>query len=252
MLIIPTIYIQQGRAVSLYKGQESDQKKVYARSPYELAREFVGNGASLIQIVDLDGSHNHGPENLEIIRKITNELEVSIELGGGIRDMETLKMCFDSGVARVILGVSALSLIPEALKKYGPERIIFGIKARRSLVESDHLPPDSDEVVEIAEQVVAQGITQIVYKDMEVQGALYHPNYDDVDRLILILGPTIKIISSGGVTSMSDLAILHQIKAGGVNISRALIEHKLSLSKAIDFYETDQDRALLFALPATR
>lgn len=252
MLIIPSLYLQNGRSVSLYKGHENEQKKIYSRTPIEMAREFAGNGASLIQIIDLDGSHNHGPENLEVIKEITRELSIPVEVGGGIRSMETLDQCFNTGVARVILGVSARELIPEALAKYGADRIIFGIKARRSLVESDNLPADSDEVVEIAEKVVAQGITQIIYKDMETQGALYHPNYDDVDRLILILGPDIKIFSSGGVTSLTDLSILHEIKTAGVTISRALIEYKLSLSKAINYYETDQDRAFLPDLPATR
>ena len=252
MLIIPALYLQQGRAVSLYKGQENDQKKVYARDLFKIAREFAANGASLIQIVDLDGSRNNGPENWKVIQTIINNLSVPIELCGGIRSMEMLNRCFENKVARVILGVSARKLIPEALAKYGPEKISFGIKARQSKVESDHLPPDSDEVVEIAEQAVAHGITRIVYKDMEVQGALYHPNYDDVDRLVLMLGPKIKIISSGGVTSLGDLDILYKIKAAGVTVSRALIEHKLSLSKAIDFYETDQDRALRLDFPDTR
>lgn len=252
MLIIPALYLQNGRAVSLYKGHENDQKRVYSRDPFEIAREFAGNGASLIQIIDLDGSKNHGPENGEIIERIARELPVAVEVGGGVRSMETLAHCFDMGAARVILGVSARHLIPEALAAYDPDRIVFGIKARQSKVDSDTLPPEADEVVEIAEQAVALGITQILYKDMEVQGALYHPNYDDVDRLILLLGPNVRIISAGGVTSMNDLHILHQIKTSGAVISRVLLDRKLSLSRAIRNYETDEDRARVVRSPGNR
>lgn len=244
MLIIPGIYLQHGKAVSLYKGHENDQKKVYSKSPLNMAREFVNNGASMIHLIDLDGSANGGPMNLELIEEICSEFNVPVEIGGGIRSIKNIQQLFNRGAARVILGVSARHLIPEALKKYGPARIILGIKARRNMVESDSLPPESDEVIEIAEQAVAQGITQIVYKDMERQGALYHPNYDDVDRLILML-KGIKIFSSGGIVANNDLEILSSIGTAGALLSRSLIEHKISLFKAIERYETDQDRASL-------
>src|SRR3989338_9850107 len=112
MLIIPALYLQQGRAVSLYKGQENDQKKVYARDLFKIAREFAANGASLIQIVDLDGSRNNGPENWKVIQTIINNLSVPIELCVGIRAMEMLNRCFENKVARVVFGVSAPKLIP--------------------------------------------------------------------------------------------------------------------------------------------
>jgi phosphoribosylformimino-5-aminoimidazole carboxamide ribotide isomerase len=252
MLIIPSLYIQKGKAVSLYKGHDNDQKKVYSKSPLNMAKEFAANGAALIQIIDLDGSQNHGPENLSIIRDIIEAVNVPIEVAGGIRSMEHIQECFDAGVHSVVLGVSARDLIPEALAKYGSGRILFGIKARRSMVESDSLPPESDEVIEIAEQVVELGITQVIYSDMEAQGVLFHPNYDDVDRLLMILPNHIKIYSSGGIKGMNDLDILYKIKTAGAIVSRALIEHKISISKAIDFYETDQDRAFLRDLPETR
>ncbi len=253
MLIIPSLYIQEGKAISLYKGQENEQKKVYSRSPLNLAKEFAKAGATMIHLIDLDGSAAGQPINHKTIQAITSECNVPIELGGGVRTMVDVDRLFEIGVSRVILGVSARDLIPEALQKYGPERIIFGLKARRHMVESDSLPEDSDEVAEFAAKIAKFGITQIVYKDMEKQGTLYHPNYDDVDRLLETLGDDIQIYSSGGVAALDDLRILETIGTTGVIFSRAIIEHKISLRDAITQYETTQDtEVLLESLPGTR
>jgi phosphoribosylformimino-5-aminoimidazole carboxamide ribotide isomerase len=242
MLIIPALYIQKGRLVSLYKGQESSQKKVYAKTPFNMAKIFQKQGASIIHLIDLDGSEAGEMKNLKMVTQMAKTLHVPIEYGGGIRKIDEIIQLFEAGVSRIILGVSARALIPEALSLYGPEKIIFGIKARRHMVESDSLAEDSDEVIEMAKLVVDKGITQIVYKDLQRIGTLYHPNYDDVDNLIVALGDRARIYSSGGVAAMDDFRILETIGVSGVIVSRAFIEHKISLSKGIQDYETDQDR----------
>lgn len=233
MLIIPAIYIENGKAVSLYKGHNNEQKTIYTRSPLNIARDFAKHQPSLIQIIDLDASRAGQPVNLKIIERITLETGVPIEVGGGIRTIKDIDVLMSLGISRVILGVSARPLIPEALAKYGPDRIIFGIKAKQNMIiDSDTPTEDSDEVIEIGQSVVQMGIKHIVYKDLERQGTLYHPNYDDLDRLIEGL-TGVYIYSSGGVVSMEDLELLTRIGTAGVIISRALIEHKLSLAEAI-------------------
>lgn len=246
MLIIPGLYIERGKAVSFYKGHDNEQKKTYRKSPLNLAREFQAQGASLLHLTDLDGSTNGEPINLKLIGQICDALMIPVEVGGGIRTIRDIKILFELGVSRVILGVSALNLIPQALDQYGPECIVFGIKARQHRVESDSLPPESDEVVEIAEQAAALGIRNIVYKDMEKEGTLYHPNYDDVDRLIALL-KSVNIFSSGGIVALDDLRILDEIGAKGALISRAFIEHELSLAECREMYETQTDRAFASA-----
>ncbi|MBT5017076.1 hypothetical protein HN748_02095 [Candidatus Peregrinibacteria bacterium] len=244
MLIIPALYIQKGHAISLYKGHENEQKKIYKRSALNLAREFEKKGAKLIQVIDLDGSYEGHPVNTGLLEKFVRELKTPLEVGGGVRTMEDIDRLMNIGVFRVILGVTARDLLPSALEKYGPERIVFGIKARQDMmVDSDSLRDNSDEVIEVGQSVVAMGVKHIVYKDLEREGTLYHPNYDDIDRLIEGLGPSVSIYSSGGIVMLDDLRILETIKAKGVVASRGFIEHKISLKAAIDQYQTTQDEA---------
>lgn len=238
MLIIPSLYIQQGKSVSLYKGQDNDQKKVYSKSPLNLAIEFQKQNASMLHLIDLDGSEAGQPINGEMIQEICSRLQIPVEVGGGVRTMQDIDRLFEIGVSRVILGVSANGLLEEAIAKYGPDKIIFGIKARRHMVESDSLPEDSDEVLEYIPKILKTGVKQIIYKDMEKQGTLYHPNYDDVDSLLEVLGDDIKVFSSGGVAAYDDLRILNTIGATGVIISRAFLDRKISLNEAIKRYES--------------
>src|SRR3989339_15869 len=184
MLIVPAIYIQKGRCVSLYKGQETVQKKIYPGSPVNWAKSFERKGCSLIHVIDLDASQQGDLQNFKIIQKICEVVKVPISVGGAIRSIEMMETIFKMGVKKVVLGVAARFMVEEAIYKYGADNIFFGIKARREWVESDSLPEEADEVIEIAEQKAKKGVTQIVYNDMERQGTLYHPNYDEVDRLI--------------------------------------------------------------------
>ncbi len=242
MLIIPALQIQNGQAIALYKGHENEQKKIYKRSPLNIAREFEKRGASIVQIIDLDGSAAGSPVNLKLIQQFAQELNIPLEVGGGVRTLEDIDQLMQVGVTRVLLGVTARNIIPEALQKYGPQRIIFGIKARQKMmVDSDSLRENSDEVIEVAQSVVEMGIKHIIYKDLERSGTLYHPNYDDVDRLIIGLGEDVNIYSSGGIVMLDDLRILDTISAKGAVISRAFIEHKISLRMAVDQYQTTED-----------
>lgn len=237
MLIIPAIYIEKGQAVSLYKGHGNEQKIVYNRSLINIARDFAKSKPALMQIIDLDASRAGQPVNLKTIERIVSETGVPIEVGGGIRTIDDIDALMHLRVSRVILGVSARPLIPQALAKYGPDRIVFGIKAKQNMIVDSDIPTEhSNEVIEIGQRVAEMGIKHIVYKDLERQGALYHPNYDDLDRLIEGI-PGVYIYSSGGVTSMEDFGLLTRINAAGVIVSRAFIEYKLNLAEAIRRYQ---------------
>lgn len=236
MLIIPSLYLQKGHTVSLYKGVENDQKKIYPAAPLKIARQFEKEGASLLHVTDLDAALGL-PINQEFLKKLRSEISIPIEVGGGIRDLDGIETLISLGIDRVIVGVSARTLIPEALKRYGPSRVIFGIKARKSFVDSDALGRESDEVLEIAEQVIEQGIRQIVYKDLEREGTLFHPNYDEIEKLIYFMPPGVKFFSSGGVAGLHDLQILNELGTAGTLIGRALMEHAFSFKKAKALYE---------------
>jgi phosphoribosylformimino-5-aminoimidazole carboxamide ribotide isomerase len=238
MLIIPALYIENGKAVTLYKGHDNAQKKTYSRSPLNIAKDFASRGAGLIQLIDLDGSRAGAPQNLKLIQKIATETGTKIEVGGGIRTLEDIDALMQRGISRVILGVTARNIIPAALEKYGPDRIVFGIKAKRNMiVDSDSLSENSDQVIDIAKSVAELGVKHIVYKDLEKQGTLYHPNYDDVDRLIIAL-PDVYIYSSGGIASMEDFNILSGIGAAGVVACRAFVEYKINLREVLRNYQS--------------
>jgi len=249
MLIIPSLYIEKGHIVSLYKGEENEQKTVYNKSPLNVAKSFEKQGASMIHIVDIDASRGSG-NNLDLIQTIATQVKIPIEIGGGIRTLANIQALFLVGAKRVVLGVSADPILEEALKQYGPDRIVLGIKARKSFVESDNLPPDSDEVLEVAGKALTKGIRTMVYKDMEREGTLFHPNYDEIERLLFFLGGKAKIFSSGGVTTLEDLAILRNLGASGVLVSRALLEYKIDLKEAIRYCETPEDKLFALALSA--
>lgn len=237
MLIIPSLTLQKGRCISLYKGKDNAQKKTYQGSPVNRALDFQRHGAPRVHCTDWDGSLKGEPVNLKLIGQLCEELKIPVQVAGGIRSLTHIETLFALGVSEVVIGVSGREFIPQAIQKYGAERIFFGIKSRGEWVESDSLPEESDEVLEMAEQMVEKGVTRIIYTDMERQGALYHPNYDDIDRLVLFLGNRAQIFSCGGVVSMEDLKILESINAAGVLIGRAFLEYKLSLSEAVRAFE---------------
>lgn len=235
MRIIPALHLLNGKPVSLYKGTDNAQKVVHRANPLTLAKEFQLRGASLLHVVDLGNSEAE-------VEKIVAASSAPVQVAGGIRDMKTVTRWIERGAARVVLGVAARHLLREAVEAYGPERIVFGIKARRHKVESESLPKDSDEVVEVAEQAIDQGVLHILYSDMERQGTLFHPNYDDMERLLLLLGERARIYSAGGVAAMEDFKILNELGTAGVVVSRAFVEHHLDMAVAIERYETDEDR----------
>ncbi|EKD64293.1 MAG: hypothetical protein ACD_51C00028G0019 [uncultured bacterium] len=237
MKIIPNIYLLDGKCVSLYKGKENEQKRVYYKEPFHTARLFESEGAKTIQITDLNGSKTGSLYHTTIIKKICSGVDSEIQLAGGIRDMDSVEKAFKLGVSRVILGVSAIRILKEALAKYGSDKIIFGIKGRKNMVDTDlTLEGSAPEVTELAKEVEKTGVTQIIYKDLEMEGALYHPNFDEIERLIYETDGRIAVYSSGGIADEYDIKLLKDAGAAGVIVSRAFMEDVLDLSDMIEKY----------------
>ncbi len=139
MKIIPAIDLQNGEAVRLYKG-DYDKKTVYSKNPLEIAQKFERMGATDLHLVDLDGAKIGQTRNLELVRKIKDETRLKIEIGGGIRDFDTVRMYLEQiGVERVILGTAAVEkpdFLKELLNKYGPSKIIVGVDIREGFVST--------------------------------------------------------------------------------------------------------------------
>ncbi|MBU1019057.1 MAG: HisA/HisF-related TIM barrel protein [Patescibacteria group bacterium] len=234
MEIIPSLHLQDGKIVSWYKGKENAQKKIFYKEPLHMARFFEREGAEKIQIIDLNGSLSGELGHSKLIKLICGSIDAEVQLGGGIRTMESLEKAFELGVARVILGVSSIEILKQALEKYGPGKIIFGLKGRHDIVDTDMtLEGETPEVTELAKQVQKVGVKQLIYKDLETEGALYHPNFDITEKIIYETGGSLEVYSSGGIVDEYDLKLLRDAGAYGAIIGRALIEGKLSLRRLV-------------------
>lgn len=222
MIIIPAIYLSGGNAVSHYKG-EIGQSTVLSRDPLRSAREFEKQGARIIHLVDLDAMDGWSETNQKIATIIAKNTKLEVQFAEGISSIENVASLFASGVSRASLNQFSENLIPEALKRFGPEKILFTIRAQRNIVESR----PGLEVFHYGKDLADQGITQIIFRDTKVEGTFY-PNFDEVERLILGAGKQAKIYAFGGIGGMDDLEILQRTGAAGAIISRAFFEKKIS------------------------
>jgi phosphoribosylformimino-5-aminoimidazole carboxamide ribotide isomerase len=234
--IYPAIDILGGKVVRLSQG-EYGSEKVYGDDPSATIRDFARQGATFIHIVDLDGAKSGRLENFETIREMAeaaNALGVRTEVGGGIRDMEKLRRIFDAGISRAILGTSAArdrGFVREALAAFG-EQIAIGIDAKNGVVRTDGWEKPSEySGLRMAKEMEAMGARTIIYTDIKTDGMLTGPNIDEVRGVIEGVG--VDVISSGGVSSLSDVAAVVKTGASGVIIGKAIYSGNIDLREAI-------------------
>ena len=170
MLVIPAIDLKDGQAVRLYKG-DYNQKTVYSNNPEELAKEFETMGAKWLHVVDLDGAKDGKCINLETIRKIKQTTNMSLELGGGIRNMETVALYLDEvGIDRVILGTAAINdpqFLKEAISKYGAKKIVVGVDVKNGYVSTSGWLKTSDvPYLDFIKELEKIGVEYIVVTDI--------------------------------------------------------------------------------------
>jgi phosphoribosylformimino-5-aminoimidazole carboxamide ribotide isomerase len=213
MIFFPAIDLKDGQCVRLYKG-EMEKATVFAQDPAQQARAFQDAGCRWIHVVDLNGAFAGKPVNADAVDAILKAVSVPIQLGGGIRSLDTVKLWLDKGVARVILGTAALKdpqLVIDACKEY-PGRIAVGIDAREGRVAVEGWAETSDiTALDLAKKFEDAGVAAIIYTDIERDGAMGGPNVDAT--VALARSVSIPIIASGGVSKMDDLSSLK--KAGG-------------------------------------
>jgi phosphoribosylformimino-5-aminoimidazole carboxamide ribotide isomerase len=213
MIFYPAIDLKDGQCVRLLRG-EMDQATVFADDPAGQARKFADAGCAWLHVVDLNGAFAGAPVNAAAVEAILANVDIPIQLGGGIRDLETVALWLDKGVARVILGTAALKnpeLVITACKKY-PGRVAVGIDARDGRVATEGWAETSDmEAPRLALKFEDAGAAAIIYTDIERDGAMQGPNIDAT--LALARAINTPVIASGGVASMADLAALKD--AGG-------------------------------------
>lgn len=247
MLIIPALYLSDGNAISHYKG-ESGQATVLSRDPLRSALNFEKQGAEIIHLVDLDsgsefnksiakniaektqlkvwyadGVSSFRPSRSEAKQELSRSSEASV--GTTLNDIEDF---FDAGIDAVSLNQFTESIVPEALKRFGANKILFTIRAQRNVIEGK---PGS-EVFHYGQDLIELGIRHIIFRDTKVEGS-FHPNFDEVEKLILAAQGKARIFAFGGIGAIDDIEIFKRIGAAGVIISRAFLENRLSLDECI-------------------
>ncbi len=237
MLIIPAVDIKKGRCVRLLQGRE-DSETVFSDDPSAMAARWEGEGAELVHVIDLDGAFSKGPQNVEAVKRILDRVDIPIQLGGGIRSMETISTYLDLGVGRVILGTEAIrnpSLVEQACKAF-PNRIMVGIDARKGMVAIEGWTQTTEQkAVEMAKGIEGPGLAGIIFTDIHKDGMQTGPNIEETKRMAESVSTP--IIASGGVGDINDikaLARLEPLGVVGIITGRALYDGRLDLKKALE------------------
>ena len=234
MIVLPAIDLKEGKCVRLEQGL-MDRDTVYHDNPAEQARIWQEQGGELLHIVDLDGAFAGIPKNRDAIKAIVEAIAIPSELGGGIRDMQTIEAYLELGIDRVILGTVAKEnpkLVEEACKKY-PGRIVVGIDARDGLVAvRGWADVTAKKATEMAREMAGFGVEAIIYTDIARDGMMQGPNIEATRKLAESID--IPVIASGGLSSLDDIRRLMAIESAGVT---GVITGKAIYSGAIDLRE---------------
>lgn len=222
MLVIPAIDLRGGRCVRLVQGR-ADRETVYSTDPLAVARNWEAGGARLLHVVDLDGAFEGRPRNLEIVAAVARELTIPVQMGGGIRSMAGIEAVLEAGVERVILGTVAAEqpeLVREAVQAFG-SRVLVGVDAKDEQVAVRGWVAGSGHLaVDFAKQMRDYGVEEIIYTDIRRDGMMQGPNLDGLQRMAAV---GVKVIASGGVSSLADLQAIAALAAGGAPISGAIV-----------------------------
>lgn len=234
MIIIPAIDIIDGKPVRLYQG-DYKQKEIVGENVLDIAMEFQEAGAEYVHIVDLDGAKKGELVNRDIIVQVAKALDIPIEVGGGIRTMETIDFLIENGVSRVILGSVAIDdeeLLVQAVKKY-KDKIAVGIDCKDGRVCVHGWLKNSEvRYLDFAKKIQNIGVKNIIFTDISRDGTLQGPNITMLNLLSYELD--IQITASGGVKDINCIKELNERNIYGAIIGKAIYAKTISLKEAIE------------------
>ena len=233
MLILPAIDLYDKKAVRLYKG-DYNEMTVYSNNPIEIARKFQECGATFIHMVDLEGAKNGTTPNIDEVRKVVDYTDLKVEIGGGIRDEETVQKYIDLGVERVILGTAAVTddeFLRKMVTKY-KDAIAVGVDLKDGMVAIKGWTEKSAlEGFAFCQDLQSIGVKTIICTDISKDGAMKGANHELYIRLKKEL--SIDVIASGGVSSISDIERLKNIDLYGAIIGKAYYTNAVDLVEAL-------------------
>ncbi|MBQ8926902.1 MAG: 1-(5-phosphoribosyl)-5-[Oscillospiraceae bacterium] len=235
MIILPAIDIKDGSCVRLVRGDYGTAHKV-AEDYMQTARSFAAAGAEWIHMVDLDGAKDAKPVNTDIFLDVARNTPLKVEVGGGIRTMETMELYLSAGVSRVILGSVALkdpALVERAVQEYG-ERIAVGIDAKNGFVAVEGwLDASSVDYITLAREMEKMGVQTVIFTDISKDGTLSGVNAQQLSALHDAV--SMNVIASGGVHTMEDIRICQKMGLYGTIAGKSLYQGTLDLAEAVAY-----------------
>ena len=235
MILYPAIDIAEGKAVRLVQG-DFDAKTVYQDDPLEAARAWVDAGARFLHVVDLDGARSGSPQNIEHLERITREIDVPVQYGGGLRALPAVRDALRAGAERVILGTAAytdVDFLDDVLGAFG-ERTVVSVDTRGGFVstagwtETTQMPADA-----VIQRLQHRGVRSFVFTDVDRDGMLEGPDLEQVRRVANVVRG--RFLYSGGIGKLADLEALggmRQVNLGGVIVGKALYEQRFTVQEA--------------------
>ena len=234
MKIFPAIDIKDKKCVRLIKG-DFENKTEYEMSPIEQAGKYKDHGFKNLPIVDLDGALTGEPINIDIIKDIVVKFEIKIEIGGGVRNFETILKYINAGVDKVILGSAAIkdrNFLEEACKKF-PNQIALGLDAKDGHLVISGWTEDSDKLTtEYLKKVNDYGISRIIYTDINRDGTKQSPNFQETQKIAEI--SNCPVIVSGGVSSINDIKKAKELNnknIEGIIVGKAIYDGDINLDE---------------------
>jgi phosphoribosylformimino-5-aminoimidazole carboxamide ribotide isomerase len=235
MILYPAIDILGGNAVRLQKGDFA-AKKVYDQDPLHAAREWAADGARWLHVVDLDGAKEGQPANLEHLQRITAELDVPVQFGGGLRSLPAVRDALRAGARRVILGTAAFTdveFLDEVLRAW-PERVLVSVDVRGGNITTAGWQETTQMTTEtVIRRLQERGVRNLVYTNVDRDGMLEGPDLEEVRRVAQTVRG--RFLYSAGIGQLDDLralVALRQVNLAGVIVGKALYERRFTVSEA--------------------
>ncbi len=236
MIILPAIDIKDGNCVRLFKGDFSTAEKV-AADYMETAKGFEKAGASWIHMVDLDGAKEGRPVNTQIYKDVANKTSLKVEVGGGIRNIDTIRQYLSMGISRVIIGSAALKnpeLVKEAVLNFGSEKIAVGIDSKNGMVAAEGWLESSDvHYIQLAKEMIKIGVRYFIVTDISKDGTLSGVNALQLKELSEAVGDACNIIASGGVHTIEDIIACKKLGLYGTICGKSIYKGTLDLREAV-------------------
>jgi len=231
--IIPAIDIIEGKCVRLYQGDYA-QKTIYNQNPLEVAKQFEDNGITHLHLVDLDGAKSSGIVNWKVLYNISSKTKLRIDFGGGIKSDKDLEIAFENGANQLNIGSTAVkdkALFLSWLRKYGSEKIILSADVKNEMIVVSGWQEDSGiDIFKFLKDYINEGIKYVVCTDVSKDGTLKGTAVD-LYKKIMEQFNDIKLVASGGISSIKDVEELTQMPVYGVIIGKAIYENKIQLKE---------------------